>query len=612
MTLSTLNRRARSSFAGCSDAELLSLTRSGVEEAFGALWDRHRSAGLRAAASISGRHESDDLLQEAFLRILTAIRAGSGPTEAFRPYLYSTLRSISIGWSAHAVPESSLDTLYAHEEPSYTFEGQLLDGTITTRAFAGLRPEWRTALWYSEVEGMTPRAMAPILGLTPNATSALLARAREGLRASWLQAHLNADIPNIDCRWVVERLGIYHRGSIGTRDRRRVDAHLEHCDTCPALVAEVSTLGRDLAVALLPLFLGIGSVAAGAWSSGASAAVHGVGGLSGALGVAATVVLIAGGAVAGITLLTQGNGDGVPVAAPSAIATPPAQTAEPTEPGLPVAEEQPPEHSVGTVLALVPVRIPEMLPVTIETQAPATVVPELPLATTHLPVPPAITPHPTPAPTVPVVIVPEPSQTPTVAPTPTPSPTAPATVEAPDISLTAENPPYLPTLGGRGTPGALISVVHGTEEVATATVATDGTWSAAPSLTVSNADPVSLTATQTLDGVTSASAALAAPITITVPEVQAVTIGTSTMTVTFSGIAGHRVEAFLDGNATGNLHLLTETPLTRELGRLSPGPHTISLRYVDPATGATGATLVTPFTVPTVPGRVEADPAPHF
>jgi hypothetical protein len=42
-------------------------------------------------------------------------------------------------------------------------------------------------LWYAEVMGEKPRNIAPILGLEPNAVSALLIRAKAGLRAAYEQ-----------------------------------------------------------------------------------------------------------------------------------------------------------------------------------------------------------------------------------------------------------------------------------------------------------------------------------------------------------------------------------------------------------------------------------------
>jgi DNA-directed RNA polymerase specialized sigma24 family protein len=54
-------------------------------------------------------------------------------------------------------------------------------------AMRSLPERWRKVLWYAEVMGQKPRDIAPILGIEPNAVSALLIRARAGLRSAYEQ-----------------------------------------------------------------------------------------------------------------------------------------------------------------------------------------------------------------------------------------------------------------------------------------------------------------------------------------------------------------------------------------------------------------------------------------
>ena len=84
---------------------------------------------------------------------------------------------------------------------------------LISRAFTSLPERWRTVLWQVEVEGERPAAVAPSFGLSPNAMAALARRAREGLRAAYLQAHLTAEASE-DCRATVSRLGNYVRGDL--------------------------------------------------------------------------------------------------------------------------------------------------------------------------------------------------------------------------------------------------------------------------------------------------------------------------------------------------------------------------------------------------------------
>ena len=79
-----------------TDAELMDRARTGDTAAYADLHRRHHSAAMATARHL-GRdpHDVDDLVNEAFVRVLAALRRGGGPTVAFRPYLLTTLRRIA-------------------------------------------------------------------------------------------------------------------------------------------------------------------------------------------------------------------------------------------------------------------------------------------------------------------------------------------------------------------------------------------------------------------------------------------------------------------------------------------------------------------------------------
>ena len=85
---------------------------------------------------------------------------------------------------------------------------------LIARAFTSLPQRWRAVLWQVEVEGERPAVVAPHFGLSPNATAALARRARQGLRAAYLQAHLAADRGATGCRSVMDKLGAYTAGQV--------------------------------------------------------------------------------------------------------------------------------------------------------------------------------------------------------------------------------------------------------------------------------------------------------------------------------------------------------------------------------------------------------------
>jgi hypothetical protein len=159
----------------------------------------------------------------------------------------------------------------------------VLDQSLAAQAFRKLPDQWQEVLWYTEVEGMAPRDVAPLLGLTANAVAALAYRAREGLRASWVQVHLDALPADSECRWTVEHLGASFRKRLSRSLQRRVDAHLADCEKCSLLAEEAGEANKHIGLVLLPIAAGIGGAAAyTAWmaTSGGAAAYAAEGGAS--------------------------------------------------------------------------------------------------------------------------------------------------------------------------------------------------------------------------------------------------------------------------------------------------------------------------------------------
>ena len=253
-----------------SDAELIERARDGDSPAYGVLWKRHWNAGRAMAASVTGRFEPDDLASEAFARILKSIEKGSGPRSGFRSYLATTVRNVAIDWSRRKAtpniedPDSVEDWTYSELTAL-----ERMDRETVADAFYALPDSWQEVLWYTVVEDMAPREVAPLLGLTPNAVSALSARAREGLRQAWITAHLaEGDGADPAHNWTITKLGSHVRGRLSRADQRRVDAHLGHCESCANAAREADHVGSRLALGLLPLFLGIsGAVAYTAWTA---------------------------------------------------------------------------------------------------------------------------------------------------------------------------------------------------------------------------------------------------------------------------------------------------------------------------------------------------------
>ncbi|PWK90771.1 RNA polymerase sigma factor (sigma-70 family) [Lentzea atacamensis] len=245
------------------DRDLLARVREGDDSAYGELFSRHADAIRRfSLRHVREAAEADDLTAEAFFRMLQAIRRGSGPTDHVRTYLLTVARRVAWEWSGRRrdVPVED-EELGRRVEPVGDNANRRAEHNLITRAFSSLPERWRVVLWRVEVEGERPATVAPHFGLSPNAMSALARRAREGLRAAYLQAHLAADDGRSSCAAIRSKLGTYTAGGVQGVEERRIRAHLDTCSSCAQLHTELNevcaTLRANAAFLIVPSTLGL-------------------------------------------------------------------------------------------------------------------------------------------------------------------------------------------------------------------------------------------------------------------------------------------------------------------------------------------------------------------
>ncbi|WP_196215811.1 sigma-70 family RNA polymerase sigma factor [Microbacterium sp. ZXX196] len=258
-------REARISDAShVSDVDLVTRTREGDTSAFGELWTRHYRSGITAARSITTSIDPDDLVQEAYTRIFQTVARGGGPTGSFRAYLFTAIRNTAASWG-RARHEVAIDEVELIADPATTDAAteEALDRGLTHTAFRSLPTRWQEVLWYTEIEQMKPREIAPLVGMRAGAVAQLAVRAREGLREAWIQAHISASAEGSEHAWVLDRLGARTRGNLSSRDRKRIESHLGECTRCAIVADEAEDVGSRLAMVLLPLAIGV--PAAGAY-----------------------------------------------------------------------------------------------------------------------------------------------------------------------------------------------------------------------------------------------------------------------------------------------------------------------------------------------------------
>ncbi len=246
------------------DAEAMSAVRAGDTGAFDVLYRRHLNAARRMARVLArDPSDVDDLVAEAFARLLGALTAGRGPETAFRPYLFATMRHLFYERTRQEKRLQITDDMTRHETgvPFVDTALEALETSLVSKAFASLPERWQTVLWHTEVERERPSKVAPLLGLTPNGVAALAYRAREGLRQQYLQEHIAAD-PDDSCRWAIERLGAYVRGGLARRDTAKVDQHLQVCRRCHVLFVELGEVSARMRDLLAPALVASGYFAA--------------------------------------------------------------------------------------------------------------------------------------------------------------------------------------------------------------------------------------------------------------------------------------------------------------------------------------------------------------
>lgn len=238
-----------------SEEELLDRAREGDRSAFGTLYLRHRDAARKVAGMCaSSAADAEDAVAEGFARVFAALPRMAGRQIAFRPYLLTCVRNAATDRLRRErridLREQMPETPGSAQADDMALLG--LEKNLVGEALQALPARWRTVLWLTEVEGLSPAEVSRRIGIKPNAVAALAYRARKGLREAYLQAHLKAEASE-DCRATVNRLGNYVRGDLAEKDRVAVQTHLDACAKCRCRRDELTDVNATLRNAFLPV-----------------------------------------------------------------------------------------------------------------------------------------------------------------------------------------------------------------------------------------------------------------------------------------------------------------------------------------------------------------------
>ncbi|MFE2726948.1 sigma-70 family RNA polymerase sigma factor [Kitasatospora sp. NPDC059327] len=251
-----------------SDASLIARLRAGDDDVVGTLFERHHRAALGYARSLGGLdHRAEDLASEAFVRTLAAVRAGNGPTDNWRPYLFTVVRNTAVAWAAserRSFPTEDVQD-WADEADHALSPDQIVAASaehhLIVTAFRSLPERWQSVLWHSVVERRPAEEVAPLLGLSASGVSSLASRAREGLRTAYLAAHLSRT-QSAECQAYAARLTAHARGTSARRSKA-LARHLEQCAECRRCDEELRDINRRLRLAAMAFL--------GPWPSGEAA-----------------------------------------------------------------------------------------------------------------------------------------------------------------------------------------------------------------------------------------------------------------------------------------------------------------------------------------------------
>ncbi|MGH9177512.1 MAG: sigma-70 family RNA polymerase sigma factor [Acidimicrobiales bacterium] len=252
-------RRDSEGLGGRTDAELVALAAGGEQSAFGELYRRHVEPARAAARGVADNdHDAADAVSDAFANVFRIVRAGRFPEGAeFQPYVVTSARRAAIDQlrraartvtGGHELDERGvLSSMVARPSERVV---AVESAELVSRAFAGMPSHLRAVLQLTELDGMPLREAAAVLGVSPNTAAQRAVRARARLRQRYLQAHV-APWAEEKCRPTVDQLGAYVSDGLSPRDVRKVEAHLERCETCRHRVVELREIGAVLRRAVL-------------------------------------------------------------------------------------------------------------------------------------------------------------------------------------------------------------------------------------------------------------------------------------------------------------------------------------------------------------------------
>lgn len=156
------------------------------QDEFHALIDRTSKRLFRLAARLSGSElDAQDILQESYLRAYRGLaeRKGFDPKATLDTWLYSIVTNVALNWVRD---RQRLKVREGHLVPPVESTSGAAEARVALRELSKvldlLPAEQRIALVLKEIEGLSAKEVATVLGISEGAVEQRLVRARETIR----------------------------------------------------------------------------------------------------------------------------------------------------------------------------------------------------------------------------------------------------------------------------------------------------------------------------------------------------------------------------------------------------------------------------------------------
>jgi RNA polymerase sigma factor (sigma-70 family) len=295
--------------------------------------------------------DAEDVVQDALVRMLRVPSEGEGAPRRYESYFDSTVRHLCIDLLRRRGRETEMPE--PDDLPGQTRSERHEQRMLVREVLAGMPTSARSILVKSHIEGRTLSEISGELGISANACSAMLYRARRAFRDRYVRSHV---LPTADEQCAAVRaLMVDTTLSASSEHEVTVRNHRRTCEDCESQYAFLLSARTAAAVALAPGalaaatsggLLGLVGLGGGRAARAGSSGGSGVGTV-GAVAVIAVASVVA--VVASAITLTQGGGDldasagadrstSDAAADPTDSAVPPASSPSPAPSDLPSVE----------------------------------------------------------------------------------------------------------------------------------------------------------------------------------------------------------------------------------------------------------------------------------